>query len=63
MIAVSIFVLRLLELKNCIFKMYVCLNAALERKVLYRFPPNSQQTYNLGHFRCTQTPAYNVQEG
>lgn len=37
--------------------------ASLERKLLDRFSPISQQKHQLGHYRFTQIPAYNGQEG
>lgn len=57
----------ILTAKNtCTYKVYdwvsksICQYAALERKLLHRIPPNSQQiVYQLGHCRCTQTRAHN----
>lgn len=43
--------------------MSACPFAAIERKIFNRFPPNSQHTYQIGHCRCTHTPAYNGQGG
>lgn len=42
------------ELKIYFYQMHVCLfKAALERKLLSQFPPNSQHTYQQGLYRCT----------
>lgn len=50
--------------ENTCFK-FLCMYAALKSKLLNlnRFPPDSPQTYKLGHYRCIQSPAHNGQGG
>lgn len=41
--------------------MSVCMSEiALERKLLDQFLPILLQTYRLGQYKCTQTPAYMI---
>lgn len=47
-----------LSSKREFYKMNVWLYASLNRKLLDLVPPNSQQTYQVGH-TCTEKAAYN----
>lgn len=48
------------ELKNVFFKRNIYIAG---EKATLSISPNLQQKYEVGHYRCTQTPAYNGQGG
>lgn len=49
------------DVSDCMFS--ICLRAELRRKLPNLIPPNLQQTYQLGIYRLTQTPAYKDHSG
>lgn len=46
------------------YNINVCMSDHIAGEKLFdRFPPNSQQTFKIGHYKLTQTPAFNGQNG